>query len=187
MLDDRAGTRGAERDRHHVDPYLAVLQPVPADVGGSQFGDPPLLLKADGLRRMPVGGVGPRPHLDEYNRAAVESDEVDVSAEHPLPPAHNPVAQAPEELLRLGFATEPDRLPWITRCHGYQRHGKRRTSSGLGRGLLAGSLLRRRLGGSDVVTLLAEADRLANAITEVIQLGPPRHARPFHLDLGNLG
>ena len=105
MLDDRACPRGAERDRHHVDPHLTVLQPVAADVGGSQFGDPPLLLQADGLRRMPVGGVGPRPHLDEYHRAAVEGDEIDVSAEHPLPPADNPVAQAPEKLLSLGLAT----------------------------------------------------------------------------------
>ena len=158
MLDDRTRPRNTERDRHDVDPYLAVLQSVTADVGGGQFGDSPLLLKADGFRRMPVGGVAPRPYLDEHHRAAVERHQIDVATEHPLPTADDPVAQGPEELLRLGLATLPERMPWITRCHGDQGHGERRTSSGLGRGLLGSRLLRRRLGGGDVVTLLAETD-----------------------------
>ncbi len=59
MLDDWPRARGTERDGHHVDPHLAVLEPVPTNIGGGQFGDPPLLLWTDGFGGMTVGGVGP--------------------------------------------------------------------------------------------------------------------------------
>ena len=94
---------------------------MPANVGGGQFGDPPLLLRADGFGRMPVGGVAPRPHLDEHHRAAVEGHQIDVATQHPLSSADDPVAQSLEELFRLGLATLPECLPWITRFHGERR------------------------------------------------------------------
>ena len=78
---------------------------MPPDVGVGELGDAPLLLVADRLRRMPVGGVAAGSDLDKHHRAVVEHDQIDVSAEHGFPSGDDPVADAAQIFGRLVFST----------------------------------------------------------------------------------
>ena len=57
---------------------------------------------------MTVGRGGPRSHLHEHDRAAVERDDVDVAPEHPFAAADDPVAEATKILCRLVLAATAD-------------------------------------------------------------------------------
>ena len=57
MLHDRLPIgSGRKRHRDHVDPHALVLKAMPADIDGSQFGDPPLLCRPDRLGRVAMLG-----------------------------------------------------------------------------------------------------------------------------------
>ena len=82
-----------------------------ADVGGRQFGDPPLLDESHGFSGVAMGGVGPGTNLHEHDRAAVEGDDVDVAAEDPLTAADDSVAKPPKVGRRLILAAAAEFVP----------------------------------------------------------------------------
>ena len=115
MLHKRTAALCAERHSYHVDPHLAVLETVAANVGGGKLCDPPLLLHTHGLSRMAVRRVAPRTHLDENHRATVEGHQVDVSAEHAFTPAYDAIAETAEVFLGLRFAAAAQGIPRVRR------------------------------------------------------------------------
>ena len=94
MLHDRLPIgSGRKRHRDHVDPHALVLKAMPADIDGSQFGDPPLLCRPDRLGRVAMLGVRTASHFNKHHGAAVEGHDIDVAAEHPLAAAQDPVPE----------------------------------------------------------------------------------------------
>ena len=97
-------------DGHHVETAGILQQPVTLEKGHGQTGQTAPLGRIDGFGRMPSLLRLPSLHLDEDDRAAVQRDQIEFSAQQATATGENLVAQPPQP-SRGGLLAAPAQRP----------------------------------------------------------------------------